>query len=825
LRMERALELLSADEQSLLRDVVFPSLFAARAERIAPGTDTKIVTAWNALVISAFARAGAALGEQRWVERAIAAADFLRTKSTVDGRLLRTWKDGVHGPTGFADDHAFLLVAFLDVYEATLDLRWLNAARDLAEVTLDLFWDEDDGGLFFAGKDAESLVARTKNLTGGALPSANGMAALGLVRLGTLLDRSDLLKKAERILLSYQMLLDQAARALGPEAIAGDWLSRGGTEVGLVGGMSELEPFVAEIHSRPHPFSVMAGVPADHGQDGGSTTPELLPWMAHRTTVGGEATAYVCQGHVCLAPVTNTKDLAKQLRGATELDAGPSKKARVRSPSLPHDAFRWIGSEPLVGDALRGKVVVIDFWTLCCINCHHVLPEIAVVEERFAGQAVQVLGVHSAKFPHEQERGAIELAMERHGIAHPVLNDPDRSLWSQFAVKAWPTVVVLDVTGREAWRISGEVDADSLSRVIERLLEEGREMNSLSPEPAAVVHAVDSPSLLRHPSKVHVFPGLMAQAEGVDPLVDEDARIYVADTGHHVIHECGIESGVDGWPTVARIQRSFGIHGAPGFRDGPRPAFRDPRGMSRLGDQLWVADTGNHAVRVVDLTSGEVRTVLGTGARGKGESSDPTRPLAIDLRSPWALEATDEAVFVAMAGSHQIWVVLPERGHAGPMIGSGAEDHVDGSPQEAALAQPSGMALFGPHLIWTDSETSSVRLADLVKGEVMTVVGRGLFDFGDQDGQGAGVRLQHPLGVTLADASLWVADTYNHKIKRIELDGGVTRTVAGGSPEDLREPDGIDSLGQFLLIADTGNHRLRVMDRETGELRDLALAH
>jgi hypothetical protein len=159
------------------------------------------------------------------------------------------------------------------------------------------------------------------------------------------------------------------------------------------------------------------------------------------------------------------------------------------------------------------------------------------------------------------------------------------------------------------------------------------------------------------------------------------------------------------------------------------------------------------------------------------------------------------------------------------MIGSGAEDHVDGSPQEAALAQPSGMALFGPHLIWTDSETSSVRLADLVKGEVMTVVGRGLFDFGDQDGQGAGVRLQHPLGVTLADASLWVADTYNHKIKRIELDGGVTRTVAGGSPEDLREPDGIDSLGQFLLIADTGNHRLRVMDRETGELRDLALAH
>lgn len=245
--------------------------------------------------------------------------------------------------------------------------------------------------------------------------------------------------------------------------------------------------------------------------------------------------------------------------------------------------------------------------------------------------------------------------------------------------------------------------------------------------------------------------------------------------------------------------------------------------MSVHDETLWLADTGNHAVRAIDLASGEVMTFAGTGRKGRGRRADPTRPRTMDLRSPWSVEATDGAVFVAMAGTHQIWVMLPEKEQAGPMIGSGAEDHVDGTVREAALAQPSGLAMFGSLLFWTDSETSSIRLADLEKGEVMTVVGRGLFDFGDVDGPGEEVRLQHPLGVTVADGALWISDTYNHKIKCIEMGGGATRTVAGGDPDQLREPDGVDSLGQFLVIADTGNHRLVVMHRETGELRELSL--
>jgi uncharacterized protein YyaL (SSP411 family)/thiol-disulfide isomerase/thioredoxin len=823
LRMETALEDLPEDDQVFLRQSAFPALFAARAARVAPGTDTKIVTAWNALVITAFARAGAALREPRWVQRAVDAAEFLWTTATPEGRLLRTWKDGVPGPGGYADDHAFLVVALIDVYEATLDLRWLDRAVALADRMLALFWDEDDGGLYYTGHDAEALVARTKNLTGGALPSANGMAALGLLRLGTLVGREDLRDKAGWILRSMQMLLGQAARALGPEAIAGDWMARGGSEIGLVGDGEPLAALVNQVHSRPRPFSVVAAVPGDHGRDGGAPTPQLLPWMAHRTAPPGEAAAYVCQGHVCLAPVTSPAELAEQLRGATEIDRGPAKEARVRSPRLPDDPFRWIGSPPLGGDALRGQVVVLDFWALCCINCHHVLPELAALERRFVGEPVRVVGVHSAKFPHEQERAAVALAVERYGITHPVLNDPDRALWSEFAVKAWPTLVVLDPTGREAFRKSGEVDRDELGRVVQRLLDEARDAGTLG-EPAAppaVEARAETP--LRHPSKVHVFPGVVAQARGTDPLVDPDARLYVAETGAHVVRECELVVGPDGWPAAARVLRTFGAPGEPGFVDGAAPRFRDPRGMSRLGDVLWLADTGNHAVRTIDLRTGSVETVAGTGRRGRGARVDPTRPREADLRSPWAVEATDGAVFVAMAGTHQIWVILPDRGHAGPMIGSGAEDHVDGSMREAALAQPSGMALFGASLFWADSETSSIRMADLEEGEVQTVVGQGLFDFGDVDGAGAEVRLQHPLGVTVSGGALWVADTYNHKIKRIDLAGGETVTVAGGADGALREPEGIDALGQFLVIADTGHGRLRVMDRETGALRDLPL--
>jgi uncharacterized protein len=823
LRMDTALEDLPGEDQAFLRDDVFPTLLQARGERIPPGTDTKVVTAWNALAITAFARAGAVFGVPQWVTQAEATATFLLEVAQRDGRLLRSWRDGCGGAPGFADDHAFLVGALVDLYEATLDLVWLKRALTLADRTIELFWDTEDGGLFYTGHDAETLVARTKNLTGGALPSANGAAALAFVRLGALTGRTDLTEKADRILRSYQVLLKQAARALGPEALAGAWLSQGGQELGFVGAVDAPDTItlLREVRARYLPFAVRARV--DDGQ-----TSALLPWMEHRTAQDGKAAAYVCRDHSCLAPTAEPAVLASQLDAliSTPADAEPESTARVRAPALPEGPEAWLGIEaPLSLEDLRGQVVVLDFWTYCCINCCHVLPELAAIEERFEDSPVTVIGVHSAKFTRERERVAVEQAMERLGVHHPVINDADRALWTQYAVKSWPTIVVLDATGREAWRHNGEVQRADLAAVIDDLLAEARGSGTLAEgmghRGARAIEA-RAETELRGPGKVSVFPGIQDQSQGIDPLA-ASGRLYIADTGRHRILELLLEADDDGWPR-GTLLRVFGGADEPGLADGSaaEARFREPQGMSRRGDELWVADTGNHCLRRVDLRDGMVTTAAGTGERGVGAAADPTAPRTVALRSPWDVETTDGAVLVAMAGTHQVWVYLPEQNQMGPMIGCGAEDHADGPASRAALAQPSGLALFGRHLFWADSETSSIRLADLEKREVMTVVGRGLFDFGDVDGPGAEVLLQHPLDLTFAEGVLWVADTFNHKIKRIEPTGGITTTLVGSDPSVLDEPGGIDVVGRFLVVADTNNHRIRVIDRETAEVRDLA---
>ena len=815
IRMDTPLEQLSAADRGVLAEAM-PRLLAVRDARIPPATDTKIVTAWNALVISAFAQAGAAFGEPTWVARAADAADFLLTTMTPDGRLLRSWRDGRSGAPGFADDHAFLLAALLDLYRATLQDRWLRAALGLADQLVTLFWDPEDGGLFYTGHDGEPLVARTKSLTGGALPSANGVAALAFVRLGVLAGRADLTARAERILRSYQLLLDRAARALGPEAIAGEWLSAGGEEVGLVGAVADCADLAGVVRTRYLPFAIIGRIDPD-----GPT--ELLPWMERRTTLNGRAAAYLCRDHACLAPTADPVDLGAQIDaiGPKERPA-PEPTARVRAPALPSDPAVWLGGgDPLTLEDLRGRVVVLDFWTYCCINCLHVLPELAAIEQRFAGAPVTVLGVHSPKFPREHDSGAVTRAMARHRIAHAVINDADHALWSQYAVKAWPTLVVLDGTGREAWRRSGEVDRDDLGAVITDLLAE-LSPTEAAPAPSEPIPAVVRPETeLRVPGKVTVVPGIEEQLGGANVLA-ESGRLYIADTGRHRILELLLEAGPDGWPQ-GTLLRVFGGADAPGLVDGDAGAarFRDPQGMGHFGEVLWVADTGNHCLRRIDLRDGVVTTAAGTGRRGDGRAGDPSAPRTVDLRSPWDVVATDGAVLVAMAGAHQVWVYLDEPDQIGAMIGSGVEDHVDGAAGQAALAQPSGLALVGRHLFWVDSETSSVRMSDLEAREVLTVVGRGLFDFGDVDGAGEEVRLQHPLGLTFADDALWIADTFNDKIKRVEPSGGATTTLLGGDRAVLDEPGGLDAAGPFLIVADTNNHRIRVVERATGAVRDL----
>jgi uncharacterized protein YyaL (SSP411 family)/thiol-disulfide isomerase/thioredoxin len=805
-------ELTDEDREFIAR--MRPTLYGAREKRAHPGRDDKIITSWNSLMISAFARGASALDDGRYLEAAVRAADFLSTNLVEAGRIMRTWKNGRAHILGYLDDYAAFALASLDLHQATLDPKWLERGLEVSDRMIALFWDEEDGGFFYTGSDAEKLVARSKSMLGGAVASGNGTAALLFARLEALTGRAELGEKADRILRSYQLLLDRAPRALGIEALAGAWRSGPTQEIGIAGDASSTKTraFLHEVHARYLPFTVL------------SAKTELVPWMEGKEPIGGEPAGYLCRSRTCKAPAREIGEWRRQLDEIGTLDQKleSKEKTRIHAPELPEDRSLWLNVDaPLSLRALAGNVVVLDFWTYCCINCMHVLPELEAIEEQFADRPVVVIGVHAAKFGAEKERSNVERAVLRHRISHAVVLDSEHELWRKYAVSSWPTVMVIDAGGKIAWRRSGEVERGELGRVVNDILREAGEEAVLEPPAVRLKAKPASKRALDFPGKIHLYPDLSGQTRDVDPF-GADARLYIADSGHHRILEASIARAPgERWPTV-RILESFGS-GVSGLIDGSKEAarFSGPQGMYRAGNLLWVADTENHALRRIDLSDGTVKTVAGTGERGRGgRRGDPSKPRQIALRSPWDVAALDDAVLIAMAGTHQIWVYLTDRDQIGPMIGTGQESHVDGEFAQSALAQPSGLALFGHMLFFADSETSSIRLADLREHHVATVVGRGLFDFGDVDGKGESVRLQHPLGVAFVDGKLYVADTFNDKVKVIDLDDAETRTLAGGKGE-LLEPSAVQLAGDLVLVADTGHHRIVAVDRKTGEVHEI----
>ncbi len=437
------------------------------------------------------------------------------------------------------------------------------------------------------------------------------------------------------------------------------------------------------------------------------------------------------------------------------------------------------------------------------------------LHKRFPDELV-ILGIHSAKFPAERVSGNIEAAARRHGIEHLVANDDGFRVWNAYAVRAWPTVVLIDPEGYVVAQLAGEIDAAELERDLEERLEAARAAGRLASQPLELpLRSLETSGPLRFPSKL---------------LVAGD-RLFVADTAHHRV----LELEPDREHGAARLLRSFG-GGERGFVDGPAAvaAFDNPHGLALWRGSLYVADTDNHAVRRIDLASGEVSTVAGTGEKSRRMPRAASDARAIALRSPWALAPLeDQALLVAMAGSHQIWVLLADGG-AGPLTGSGREALVDGPRESASFNQPSDLALAGAHLFVADSEASAVRAVDLAGGaRVVTLVGQGLFEFGDQDGRGEEVRLQHPTGLALGDGLLYLADSYNHKVKTLDPVTGEVRTLIGNGEAGLEdgpfatarlyEPEGLAYSQGLLWIADTNNHAIRLADLARGELSTLRL--
>ncbi len=483
----------------------------------------------------------------------------------------------------------------------------------------------------------------------------------------------------------------------------------------------------------------------------------------------------------------------------------------TKAPEFPPE-FNWVNTkEPISLEKLRGHVIVLDFWTYCCINCMHTLPILAELEKKYRDMPVVFIGVHSAKFFNEQDRKNIEQAVARYEISHPVLVDEKMTVWNKFGINGWPTIAIIDPNGILVYRQSGEGQKEMIEDTIDVILEKHEKSHTLSREPIKIVKTIKkSSATLSFPGKISISKDKIAISDS------NHNRVIVTDLSGKILHIIG--------------------SGKIGLEDGKftDAAFFRPQGVAWKDDLIFVADTENHALRKIDLQNNQVTTLVGTGKQGPWRSSGGIGK-EISISSPWDVAVKDDLVFIAMAGNHQIWTYDINTDLTRPFAGNGQEDIIDGNRMQAQLAQPSGIFIHDDIAYFVDSETSSVREIDLKTQYVRTIVGHGLFSFGYKDGKTGESLFQHPLGLCAITSKIFVADTYNSSIRVIDQDNDVVRTLIGkqgmsttcrsNDPScdtlELYEPSDVKWYQDKLYIADTNNHLIRVYDLMTNILKTL----
>lgn len=470
---------------------------------------------------------------------------------------------------------------------------------------------------------------------------------------------------------------------------------------------------------------------------------------------------------------------------------------RTLAPELPGD-LEWVNTqEPARLHALRGRVVLLHFWTHSNVHAQHVVPDLRYFENKYH-DGVTVLGVHCPKFTAERTGASVLKAVNRLYIRHAVANDADFRLWQLFSIKSWPTVVVIDTEGQVAATLVGEGRRAELDALIAGLLDEAAQRDTRRYDSASAVHRAEPKLPLRFPSRV---------------LATEQV-LYVADAGHNRILEVSHEG---------RILRQFGS-GNPGYWDGrgTDAGFCNPGGMALIKDYLYVADTDNHAIRRIRLHNGDVDTVAGNGQIGYVATPNEP-PTDQSLNSPVDLAAVSDCLLIAMAGCHQIWELDLGHGRLNCWLGQGNHDWTDGLPDNVCFAKPSSLAVQTQMLYVADADSSAIRAVRLVDRQTKTLVGHGLYEFGDADGLPERARLQHPCAIAL-DASgsiLWVLDTFNNKLKALSLRGGGVRTLA--LPYRFHEPTGISVAAKAIWIANTNAHEVVRVDAGSGQIKHLPI--
>ncbi|KMZ74500.1 NHL repeat-containing protein 2 [Zostera marina] len=446
----------------------------------------------------------------------------------------------------------------------------------------------------------------------------------------------------------------------------------------------------------------------------------------------------------------------------------------------------WLNTTPLQFKRdLKGKVVLLDFWTYCCINCMHVLPDLDFLEKKYRDKPFTVVGVHSAKFDNEKDLAAIRNAVLRYNITHPVVNDNDMYLWKELGITSWPTFVLLGPNGKILAQISGEGHRKDLDDFVQSALQFYDEKKLLNNDVLPLALEKDSNTrLFSSPLK---FPGKLS-------IDVPNGRLFISDSNHNRI-------GV---------------------------AYNPKKNV------LYVADTENHALREIDFVNEMVRTLAGNGTKGSDYVGGGKGANQV-LNSPWDVcyEPTKEIVYIAMAGQHQLWEHRISDEITKLFSGDGYERNKNGSSStNTSFAQPSGLSLSSDNLelYVADSESSSVRAVNLITGGSKLLAGGdplfsdNLFKFGDHDGIGYDALFQHPLGLFCdKDGGIYIADSYNHKIKKLDPLTKQVITLAGTGTagfknaevllSQLSEPSGIVGVGTGkIFIADTNNNAIRYVD-------------
>ena len=467
------------------------------------------------------------------------------------------------------------------------------------------------------------------------------------------------------------------------------------------------------------------------------------------------------------------------------------------APEFPQN-LEWLNlSEPLRMAQLRGKVCAVAFINAGSAWSQQRLNDLAHLRARHGGR-LNVVAVHVPRFEHERDARRVAKRLSRQKLDFPIAHDPDWTLWQQYGIEAWPTVVLLDGEGRirERWVGDGQVrELDSAVTALNDAI-----------VPRSRNDAPIELRSLREPMLPLRFPvGVAVNAN----------YLYVADSGHHRVLEC--DHG-------GRVLRQFGS-GGPGFIDGPMElsAFNRPHGICLQRDMLYVADSGNHAVRRIQLRTGDIDTICGAGRPGEPVEGEVTDPRAVALDQPRALALSAEAMHIATAGDNRVWTYDMGKRELRLLAGSGALGVADGTGKRASFAEPVGLATVQQMLYVCDAAGSAIRSVNARSGQVTTLLGEDAWNFGQADGARVEARLQQPQAIALdPDAPvLWIADSGNDTLRMLRLGGGELATFE--LPQRLHAPSGLVIADRVAWIADTDAHAVLRLDIQTGALRHVPI--